>query len=301
MFSRQVMSDSSRPHGLSLSIELVMKSNHLILCHLLLLLPSIFPSIKVFSYESALRIRWRENWSFSISPSKEYSGLISFKIVWFNFLAFQGTLMSLLQNCSSKASILQRSAFFMVQLSHPYMTTGKTIAWTIVDLCQQSDAFAFYVCIKHVILLEKFHKHYTDCPKFQGTAKMGCIWGCRRGAFLCSCNETEFTKLRWLTCKSNEWLEVVCTLSSDFCPLHRVLPLRLMRAVLPRKAASGGTFCAPSALSPPPACARIPYLPGVLKSLLPVKVHKVHCLNLSFPQWPQITTQHTVCPRMFST
>ena len=112
LFSRQVMSDSSRPHRLSLSIELVMPSNHFILCCLLLLLPSIFPSIKVFSYESALRIRWQENWSFSVSPSKEYSGLISFKIVWFNFLAFQGILMSLLQHCNSKASVLQHSAFF---------------------------------------------------------------------------------------------------------------------------------------------------------------------------------------------
>ena len=190
------MSDSSRPHRLSLSIELVMPSNHFILCCLLLLLPSIFPSIKVFSYESALRIRWQENWSFSVSPSKEYSGLISFKIVWFNFLAFQGILMSLLQHCNSKASVLQHSAFFMVQLSHPYTTTGKAIALTITDLCRQSDAFAFYICIKHVILLEKFHKHYIDCPKFQGTAKMGCIWGCGRGAFVCSRNETEFTKLR---------------------------------------------------------------------------------------------------------
>ena len=199
MFSCQVMSDSLRPHGLSLSIELVMPSNHLIVCRLLLLLLSAFPSIRVFSYESALCIRWWENWSFSVSTCKEYSGSISFKIVWFNLLAFPGTLTSLLQHCSSKAWILQCSAFFMVQLSHPYMTTGKTIALTITDFCQQSDAFAFYICIKCVLLLEKFRKHHIDCPKFQGTAKMGCIWGCGRGAFLCSCNETEFTKLRWLT------------------------------------------------------------------------------------------------------
>ena len=112
-----------------LSIELVMPSNHLILCHPLLLLPSIFPSIRVFPNESVLRIRWPKYWSFSfsISPSDEYSGLISFRIDWLDLLAVQGTLKSLLQHHSSKASILRHSAFFMVQLSHPYMTTGKTI------------------------------------------------------------------------------------------------------------------------------------------------------------------------------
>ena len=100
-------------------------------CHPLLLLPSIFPSIRVFSNESMLCIRWPKYWSFSISPSSEYSGLISFKIDWFDLLAVQGTLKNLLQHRSSKASILQCSAFFMVQLSHPFMTTGKTIALTI--------------------------------------------------------------------------------------------------------------------------------------------------------------------------
>ena len=116
-----------------MSIELAMPSNHLILCHPLLLLPSIFPSIRVFSNESALRIRWPKYWSFSfsISPSNEYSGLISFRMDWLDLLAVQGTLKSLLQHHSSKASVLQCSAFFMVQISHPYMTTGKTIAWTI--------------------------------------------------------------------------------------------------------------------------------------------------------------------------
>ena len=115
-----------------MSIELVMPSNHLILCCPLLLLPSIFPSIRVFSNESALRIRWPKYWSFSfsISPSNEYSGLISFRMDWLDLLAVQGTLKSLLQHHSSKASILQRSAFFIVQLSHPYMATGKTIALT---------------------------------------------------------------------------------------------------------------------------------------------------------------------------
>ena len=112
-------------------IELVMPSNHLILCHPLLLLPSIFLSIRV-SNESALRIRWPKYWSFNfnISPSYEYSGLISFRMDWLDLLAVQGTLNSLLQHHSSKASILQHSAFFTVQLSHPYMTTGKTIALT---------------------------------------------------------------------------------------------------------------------------------------------------------------------------
>ena len=115
-----------------MSIESVIPSNHLILCHLLLLLPSIFPSIKVFSNESALRIRWPKYWSFgfSISPSNEYSGLISFRIYWLDLLAVQGTLNSLLQQHSPKASILRQSAFFMIQLSHLYMTPGKTIALT---------------------------------------------------------------------------------------------------------------------------------------------------------------------------
>ena len=115
-----------------MSIELVMPSNHLILCCPFLLLPSIFPSIRVFSTESVLCIRWPKYWSFSftISPSNKYSGLISFRIDWFDLLAVQGTLESLLQHCSSKTSFLQHSAFFMVQLSCPYMTTGKTIALT---------------------------------------------------------------------------------------------------------------------------------------------------------------------------
>ena len=114
-----------------------MPSNHLILCHPLLLLPSVFPSIRVFSSESALRIRWLKYWSFSfnISPSNEHSGLISFRMDWLDLLAVQGTLMSLLQHHSSKESILRCSAFFVVQFSHPYTTTGKTIAltrWTFV-------------------------------------------------------------------------------------------------------------------------------------------------------------------------
>ena len=114
-----------------MSIASVIPSNHLILCHPLLL-PSIFPSIRVFSIESVLHIRWPKYWrfSFNINPSNEYSGLISFRMDWLDLLAVQGTLKSLLQHHSSKASILRRSAFFIVQLSHPYMTTGKTISLT---------------------------------------------------------------------------------------------------------------------------------------------------------------------------
>ena len=115
-----------------MSIESVMPSNHLTLCHPFLLLPSVFPSIRVFSNESALRITWPKYWSFSfnISPSNEHPGLISFRMDWLDLLAVQGTLKSLLQHHSSKAPILLHSAFFMVQLSHPYMTTGETIALT---------------------------------------------------------------------------------------------------------------------------------------------------------------------------
>ena len=118
--------------------RLVMPSNHLFLCRPLLLLPSIFPSIRAFSNESVLHIRWSKYWCFSpsINPCNEYSGLISFRIDWFDLLEVQGTLKSFLQHDSSKASILQSSAFFIVQFSHPYMTTGKTIAltrWTFVS------------------------------------------------------------------------------------------------------------------------------------------------------------------------
>ena len=116
-----------------MSIESVMQSNHLIVCHPLLLLPSIFPSIRLFSKESVLPIKWPKYWSFSfsISPSNEQSGLISFRMDWLDLFAVQGTLKSLLQHHSSKASILWLSAIFIVQLSHPYMTTGKTIGLTI--------------------------------------------------------------------------------------------------------------------------------------------------------------------------
>ena len=128
-----------------MSIELVMPSNHLILCHPLLLLPSIFPSNRVFSNESALCIRWPKYWSFSfsISPSNEHPGLISFRMNWLDLLAVQGTLKGLLQHHSSKASILRCSAFFTVQISHPYMTTGKTKSLTVLDLCWQSNVSVF--------------------------------------------------------------------------------------------------------------------------------------------------------------
>ena len=152
------MSNSLRPHELQhgatvqatlyitnsqslpklMSIESVMPSNHLILCHPLLLLPSVFPSIRVFFNELAVCIRWSKYWnsSFIISPSNEYSGLISFRMDWFNLLAVQGTLKSLLWHHSLKASILWHSAFFIVQFSHPYMTTGKAIAFVITTLFQ---------------------------------------------------------------------------------------------------------------------------------------------------------------------
>ena len=148
-FSHSVVSDSLWPHELQharppylspnswslpklMSIESVMPSNHLILCHRRLLLPSIFPSFRVFSHESTLLIRWPKYWSFSfnISTSNEHPGLISFRMDWLDILTVQGTLKSLLQHHSSKASILRCSAFFIVQLLHPYMTTGKTIALT---------------------------------------------------------------------------------------------------------------------------------------------------------------------------
>ena len=130
-----------------MSIESVMPSNHLILCRPLLLLPSILPSIGVFSNESVLHIRWPKYWSFSfsISPSDVYSGLISFTMGWLDLLAIQVTLKSLLQHHSSKASTLWCSAFSKVQLSHPYMTTGKTIALT--RLCWQSNVSAFQYAV----------------------------------------------------------------------------------------------------------------------------------------------------------
>ena len=130
-----------------MSIELVMPPNYLILWHPLLLLPSIFPSIRIFSKESFICIRWPKYWSFSfiISPSSEYSGLISFRMDWLDLLAVKGTLKSLLQHHSSKASTLRRSAFFIVQLSHPYMTTGKTVPLTRRTFVDNVSAFCYAV------------------------------------------------------------------------------------------------------------------------------------------------------------
>ena len=171
VFSHSVVSDSLQPHEhracLSftiswsllklMSIELVMPSNHLILSHLLLLLPSVFSSISVFSNDSALRIRWPKYWSFSHSPSNEHSRLISFRIDWFDLLAVQETLKSLLQH-NLKASILWRSAFLMVQLSHPYMTNWKNHSFDYMGLCQQTDVSAFYFpCPPPPSLLIKSH------------------------------------------------------------------------------------------------------------------------------------------------
>ena len=135
------------------STESVMPSNHLILCRPLLLLSSVSPSIRVLSNESALRIRWPKYWSFnfSISPSSKYLGLISFRVDWFDLLAVQGTLKSLLQHHSSKASILQPSAFFMVQLSHPYMTTGKAIALAIQAFVGKVMSLLFHMLSRLVI------------------------------------------------------------------------------------------------------------------------------------------------------
>ena len=144
-----------------MSIESVMLSNHLILCCPLLLLSSVFPSIRVFSSESTLHIRWPKYGSFnlSINPSSEFSGLISFRIDWFDLLAVQGTLKSLLQNHNLKTSILQRSAFFMIQLSYPYMTPGKTVALTIWTLVNKVMSLFFNMLSRFVIAFFPKSKH----------------------------------------------------------------------------------------------------------------------------------------------
>ena len=143
------------------SIELVMPSNHLILCRPPLLLPSVFPRIRVLFKESVLRIRWSKHWSFSfsISPFSEYSGLISFRMDWFDLLAVQGTLKSLLQHYSSKASVLWCSAFFIVQLSHPYMTTGKNIALTRQTFVGKVMSLLFNMLSQLVIAFLPRNKH----------------------------------------------------------------------------------------------------------------------------------------------
>ena len=144
-----------------MSIELMMPSNHLILCHHLLLLPSVFLSVRVFSHKSVLGIRWPKFWSlsFSISPSNEYSGLISFRMDWLDLLTVQGTLKSPLQHHSSKASILRRSAFFIVQLLHPYMTTGNTIAFTRWTFVGKGMSLLFNMLSRLVIAFLPRRKH----------------------------------------------------------------------------------------------------------------------------------------------
>ena len=164
-----------------MSIESMIPSNHLILCHPPLLLPSILPRIRVFSNESALRIRWPKYWSlsFNISPSNEYPELISFRMDWLDLLAVQGTLKSLLQHHSSKASILQHSAFFIVQLSHMYMTTGKTIALTRRTFVGKVMFLLFYLLSRLVItflprskrLLISWLQSLTICSDFEALQK----------------------------------------------------------------------------------------------------------------------------------
>jgi len=166
-----------------MSIESVMPSTHLILCRSLLLPPSIFPSIRVFSNESVPRIRWPKYWSFSfsISPSNEYSELIFFRIDWLDLLAVQGTLKSLLQHHSSKASVLQHSVFFMVQLSHPYMTTGKAIALTRRTFVGKLDMLFTRINYSNLVqmnylLFEAYssNNHLLECFVYV----CSCMWYC---------------------------------------------------------------------------------------------------------------------------
>ena len=158
LFSHSVVSDSLQPRGLQqarhlclLEFESMMPSNHLILCCLLLVLLSMFPNIRVFSNASALHIRWPRYWNFSISPSNKYSGLVSFKIDWFDPFAVQGSLKNLLQHHNSKASVLWCLAFLTVQLSHPYMATGKAIALTIQTFVGKVMSLYFNMLSRFVI------------------------------------------------------------------------------------------------------------------------------------------------------
>ena len=163
-----------------MSIESVMLSNHIILCHPLLFLPSIFSSIRVFSNESVLHIGWPKyrSFSFSISPSKEYSGLISFRIDWLNLLSVQGTLISLLQHHSSKASFLLRSTFFIVQLSHPYMTTGKNIALTRRTFVSKVMSLLFNMLSRLVITFVLREVSYDPQSKFIPQGLYTCCFLC---------------------------------------------------------------------------------------------------------------------------
>ena len=161
-----------------MSIKSVMQFNCVILCCPLLLLSSIFPSIRVFSNESALHIRWPKYWSFSISPSNEYSGLISFRIDWFDLLAVQGTLRSLLQHHNLKASILQHTAFFMVQLSHLYMTTGKAIALTIQTFVGKVISLLFNTLSRCVIAFLPRSKCLFNFQRIARRDKKAFLNGC---------------------------------------------------------------------------------------------------------------------------
>ena len=184
-FSPSVMSNSLQPHELQaslsntnswsppkpMSIESVMPSNHLILCRPLLLMPSIFPSIRAFSNESVLCIRWLKYWIFSFTPSNDYSGLISFRMDWLDLLAVQGTLKGLFQYHSSKPSILRCSAFFIVQLSHPYMTTGKTIALTRQTFVGKVMSLLFHMLSRLAFLPRSKHLFNFICSDFGAPPK----------------------------------------------------------------------------------------------------------------------------------
>ena len=218
--SRSVVSDSLRPRESQHArppcpsptpgvhwgaIESVMPSSHLILCHPLLLLPPILPSIRVFSNESTLRVRWPKYWSFSFSiiPSKEIPGLISFRMDWLDLLAVQGTLKNLLQHHSSKASILRLSAFFPVQLSHPYMTTGKTIALARRTFVGKACNFLFSVI------------YFSG---FGHRVMLASEW-VQKCSFLCSfcgmVSEGSILTLLWMSSRIHLW----CHLVLDFCLL----------------------------------------------------------------------------------
>ena len=163
-----------------MSIESVMPSNHLVFCHPLLLLPSVFPGIRVFSSEFALHTRWPEYWSFSfsISPSSEYSGLISVRIEWLDLLAVQGILKSLLQHHNSKTSIPELSAFFMVQLSHLYMTTGKTIALTRWTSVIKAMSLLFNTLFRFVIAFLPGSRHLNFMARVTVRSNLGSILRC---------------------------------------------------------------------------------------------------------------------------
>ena len=188
--SLSITNSQSQPKPMS--IESVTPSNHLILCCPLLLLPSIFSSIRVFSNESALRIRWPKYWSFSfnISPSNEHPGLISFRVDWLDLLAVQGTLKSLLQHHSAKELILRRSTFFIVQLSHPYMTTGKTIALTRRTFVGKVMGMILILMLFCILLGKVSQLWYNEKPGNLNQVTLGCKGGqavlCIVGCFAAS-------------------------------------------------------------------------------------------------------------------